>query len=92
MPNIYQTRSPENLYGAWVPINPSDTTDLTSTTGEVLPVPCSGVYSRSGGVIVCVDRFGNEEAFTCPASGNLPLRVVRIKATGTTATGIRALY
>ncbi len=65
-------------------VTPNDTTEFSF-------VP-RAVYVGSIGNMVCVDEEGNEVTFTSLAVGvPHPIRPVKIKATGTTVTGIVAL-
>lgn len=65
-------------------ITPSDT-DLTYTT--------RGLYVGTGGDVVCTLKGGQELTFAnVPDGVILPLRIVNIDSTGTTATGLIGLY
>ena len=67
-------------------ITPDDSTDLVRTT--------RALYIGGSGDIV-VDMAGSEQSsvtFTAVPGGILPIRVKRIRSTGTTATGIVGLY
>lgn len=69
-----------------VAITPSDTTGLDEV--------CRGIFTGSGGTIVVL-LGGDTVAVTLtnvPAGIVLPLRVKRVNATSTTATGLIALY
>jgi hypothetical protein len=74
-----------------VEVSPSNSEDL----GRV----SRGLYSGSGGVIVIVDKNGNESIWrSVPAGVVLPVRVSRVRASSsgsptesTTATGLIAL-
>lgn len=66
-------------------VTPSDSTDLT-TTGAAL-------YVGNGGDVVVVSLEGNEVTFENVRDGSwMPIQVARVKSTGTTATGIVAVY
>jgi hypothetical protein len=82
-----------NRFGPHVParnaaaITPSDTVDLTS--------PTRGLYVGVSGDVVAImaDDGTTSVTFTGLAAGVVhPLRVKRVKSTGTTATNIVALY
>lgn len=65
-------------------ITPSDTQDLPQLT--------RALYVGGGGAAVVVLKSGAEVAFANLAAGSvLPARLRRVKATGTTATGLVAM-
>jgi hypothetical protein len=68
----------------WVPITPSDSTDLTY-------VP-RALYIGTAGALRAVDGTGTTRTIGNAAVGYHPLRPRRIYSTGTTATDIWALY
>jgi hypothetical protein len=63
-------------------ITPHNTNDL--------PGVVRGLILAVGGVVVVLDEGDNEHTLTLPA-GLAPIIVKRVKATGTTATGITGL-
>lgn len=66
-------------------ITPNDSTDLTVTT--------RAIYVGGGGGIVIVTKGGEEVTLAGAAAGSvLPVRVARVKSTGTTATDLVALW
>ena len=66
-------------------VTPHDSTNLADTT--------RAIYVGGAGSVVAVMRNGSVVTFTGMQAGVIyPLRVNRINATGTTATGIVALY
>lgn len=67
------------------PITPNDAADLPEGLTRA-------VFVGVAGDLVCVDKTGQE--FTLPSGAGQyhPLRVARIKATGTTAAQLLALY
>jgi hypothetical protein len=68
-----------------VAVTPSDSTDLTSL--------CRALYVGSGGTVNVDVADGSTVAFVGVIGGTiLPVRVARVRATGTTATNIVALY
>lgn len=74
---------PQTWFGA-VSITPSDTVNLT--------VPSLALLAASDGTItVDMERVGTNIALFVKAGIPLGVRVLRIYATGTTATGIVAL-
>lgn len=77
---------PENLgspCGKLAEVIPSDTIDL--------PVPCRGLWVGGQGALKVTSLAGNIVTLT-GAIGILPIRVTRVWATGTSATGIVALW
>lgn len=68
-----------------VSVTPSDSTDLL--------VPCRGIYIGGAGAVTVNMMDGTQITFSGLAAGQfMPIRARRIWATGTTATGIVALY
>lgn len=66
-------------------ITPSDTVDL--------PVSARAVYIGSSGNVAVITVGGDEVTFVNTAAGStLPVRVARVKATGTTSTNLVAIY
>lgn len=67
-------------------VTPSDTVDLAQ--GATV-----GIYVGGSGDVVCITSGGTTITFTALSSGMIhPIAATRIKATGTTATGILAVY
>ena len=71
------------LVGAFA-ITPNDTTDLIRETREI--------YVGGAGNISVVWQTGDTTTEPVAAGERLPWRVTRVRATGTTATGIRGFY
>ena len=69
---------------ACVAVTPADDTDLP---GGV----CRSLLLGAAGAVKITDASGNTTTPTMPAGYN-PIQVVRVWSTGTTATGIHALY
>lgn len=69
----------------WRAITPNDGTDIPN--GSPTALVCS-----VGGNVVLVDYRGNEMTRVFAAETIYAYQAVRIKATGTTATGIVGLY
>lgn len=66
---------------------------VTPNDGADLPGGASrGLFVGGAGEITVVDASGNTATFTSAAAQYHPLRVARVRATATTATGIVALY
>lgn len=68
-----------------VPVVPSDDTDLSRGATRAL-------YVASAGDIVVVDAKGGTAVLTSVEAQYHPISVRRVMQTGTTATGIVALY
>lgn len=71
--------------GKLIAVTPSDDDDLADGA-------CRCLWANVGGDLTVIDLFGNEVLIVAPSGAFLPFRVTRVKATGTTATGIVALY
>lgn len=67
------------------PVTPSDTADLSLTS--------RALYVGKGGNLTVRMSSGNDFSFTGISSGSfLPIRVKQVRATGTTASAIVALF
>ena len=81
-------------YNLAINITPSDTVDFyggasSKTTRQV----CDALYVGGAGNVAAVLEDGTAIAFNAAVAGFLiPVRAKRVNATGTTATGIVALY
>lgn len=65
-------------------VTPNDSTDIR---------PTRGLYTGSGGAIAVDMALGTTITFSNVLAGTiLPIQVKRVYSTGTTATGIVALY
>lgn len=69
-----------------VSVTPNDSTDNVGTGNVAL-----GLYIEAGGTVVFLNKDGNERTVNVPDYFTLTCSVKRVKATGTTATGIHAL-
>lgn len=69
---------------SWSVVTPSDTLDLPDG-------PCSALWVNVGGNVHGLSTNGDEGTFTVSA-GSVPLGFKRVYSTGTTATGIYAIY
>lgn len=68
-----------------VAITPNNSTDL--------PIPVRGLYVGVGGDVACAGVEGGDVILKNVASGQvLPIQIVRVKVTGTTATDLIGLY
>lgn len=66
----------------FLPVTPSDNTDLSTVA--------IGLYIETGGALSVVTLAGTTRTINVPNNYTLPLAVKRVRATGTTATGIHA--
>ena len=65
-----------------LPVTPNNTADL--------PAVAVGLYVQTGGALSVITVLGNTRSITVPDFTILPVGVRRVRATGTTATGIHA--
>lgn len=82
-PNRPQRKSVEPGYGAFA-ITKSDVTVLDPMPREV--------YVTGAGDISFVGADGETDTWTVPANFYIPVRMQKVLATGTTATGIHGIY
>lgn len=74
-----------NPSGEALAITPSDSTYFSS--------PTRGIYVGGAGNITCITASGASVVFyNCVAGSILPIRVVLINATGTSASNLVGLY
>jgi len=66
-----------------VPVTPDDSTDLTDTA--------IALYVETGGTVAFVSSAGGARSVSVSNNFILPVGVSRVKATGTSATGIHAM-
>ena len=66
-------------------VTPNDAQDLPEG-------PCSAIYVGGAGVVSVVHPNGKQTDYPAVAGGYILAHVARVRATGTTATGIRAMY
>ena len=69
-----------------VPVTTNDSTDNVGTGNIAI-----GLYITVGGNVTFLTKDGTERTITVPNNFYLVCSVKRVKATGTTATGIHAL-
>jgi hypothetical protein len=76
-----------------VPVSPNDSTDLSSVTieGNVVLDHTRALMITTAGNIKVTMHNGNTRTISVPV-GIIPIRVRRVWLTGTTASGITALY
>jgi hypothetical protein len=84
MPANYIDLSAGNVARDFSAITPSNTTDLTGT--------CIGLYVTGAGDVVYLNADGVERTVTVPSNFKLDCIIKRVKATGTTATGIYGYF
>ena len=68
----------------WATVTPNDSTDLPATP--------RAIHVAGGGNVSMTDSQGNTATFVFADGEDKRIRPVRINNTGTTATGIVALY
>jgi hypothetical protein len=66
--------------------------EVTPNDGADLPRPVAAITCTAAGLISVVTSGGDTVTLYCDAGGVLPVVVNRVRATGTDATGIVALY
>lgn len=65
---------------------------ITASDADTYAMPVE-IYVGGAGVVTCSPANGNADvAVTVPAGGKVPFKVVAVKATGTTATLLVAVY
>jgi len=81
-------------YTVYSPITPSDTVAIGETSaGDGNKRVPRALYVGGAGTVVAVMGDGRTVSFVGAVAGSvLPLQPLRINATGTTATGLVALY
>lgn len=87
MPDIYASNTPDltsPLIGGFA-ITPSDSTDLAQMTRQIR-------VTGSSGAIAVIWADGTQTVEPVSAGESLDWRLVRVRATGTTATGLRGYY
>lgn len=66
---------------------------ITKSDTVIIPQGMThGIYVGGAGDVVVVFEDGSTCTFACGAGQILPVRAVRVHSTGTTATGLVALY
>jgi hypothetical protein len=77
------------LYNRAIPITPHNSTNFANIGGQYT---CEALNIGVGGVVTVVFEDDALAAITVVAGQVLPVKVKRVNATGTTATGVVALY
>lgn len=75
----------DTTYNHFVGVTPSDSADLPDGLSD-------GLYVGGAGTVVVEEQDGTSASFSAVAGAVLPIRVRRVRATGTTASAIVALY
>lgn len=90
---------PANPARRAIAVTPSDTLDVTNAAGDGARGYAKGLYIGVTGNVVVIAAGDNTNSgagtpvtFTAHPVGYIPLQVRRVKATGTSATNIVALY
>lgn len=65
---------------------------VTITPSDVTNIDASGVYVEGAGTITLEYEDGSTDQFNVPNHTTLPGAIRKVRATGTTATAIHALY
>ncbi len=78
--------NPTGLVRNWLSVTPADGADNVGTNNVAI-----GLYITVAGDVTFTDVDGLDITVTVPANFILTCSVARVKATGTTATGIFAL-
>lgn len=88
MGNPFNTLStnPTGLVRNWLSVTPADGADNVGTNNVAI-----GLYITVAGDVTYTDIDGVDTTVTVPGNFLLTCSVARVKATGTTATGIFAL-
>jgi|TARA_R110000765_G_scaffold62295_6_gene120925 hypothetical protein len=77
-------------------ITKSDTVNFDGSTYSANPttqaITAGSVYCGGAGVVAAIFPNGNVENFTVTAGQTLPLRLIRVNSTNTTASLMVALY
>lgn len=76
-------RRPESPGQGSVTVTPSDSVDLA--------IPAASLYVTVAGDVAFIGADGETDTWTVPANFIIPIAIKRVKATGTTATGIHAI-
>lgn len=82
--NFYRMANLESPAWKAVDVTPADGTDLPQLFAEITCLVAGNIRITASG--------GGTVTLACPAGGLLPVFVDRVLSTGTTATGIVALY
>ncbi len=83
-------------YNRGVTITKSDTVNFDGSTysasAATKAIPAEALYVGGAGIVVAIFEDGSNAQFTCVAGQILPLKLIRVNSTTTTATLMVALY
>jgi hypothetical protein len=85
-------------YNRSLVITKSDTLNIDGTTAATLlgtinkPIPTDAVYVGGAGIVNAVFEDGSIAPFTAVAGEILPIKIIRVTSSTTTATLMNALY
>lgn len=86
------TFAPTSVFGPTTPTIPGGGAAITPADANVFN-PAVVVYVGGAGVVTCTPANGGSDvAVTVPAGGYVPFRCSAVKATGTTATLMVAVF
>lgn len=88
------TFSPSSSVNNFTPIRPNNGAAITPSDADVFSQGVE-VYVGGAGVVTCTPAGASQAttvAVTVPAGGHVPFKVSAVKATGTTATLLIALF
>lgn len=71
-------------------VSPSDTVDLVDANGA--PKIARSLYVEAAGAVCFIGADDQVDTWNVPANFYINVAVSRVKATGTTATGIHAIW
>jgi hypothetical protein len=85
-------------YNRSIVLTKSDTLNIDGTTAATLlgtinkPQPCDAVYVGGTGIVNAVFEDGSIVPFTAAVGEILPIKIIRVTSSTTTATLMNALY
>lgn len=85
-PFVYAGPNQTGLVYDMIPVTPNDSTDNVGEDNIAI-----GLYIETGGAVVFINKDGNTRTVNVPDYWTVTCSVARVKATGTTASGIHAL-
>jgi hypothetical protein len=84
------------VYNRAAGVTKSDTVNFDGSTYSADPttkaIPAAALYCGGAGVVAAIFPSGNVENFTVTAGQTLPLQLIRVNDTNTTASLMVALY
>lgn len=86
----------DSQYNRAIGVTKSDTVNFDGSTysasAATEAIPAEALYVGGAGIVVAVFEDGSTAQFTCVAGQILPLKLIRVNSTTTTATLMVALY